>query len=145
MPFLGVLVIPMHDDSLNTTVNRKPTHTDLYLQWDSHHTLSSKYSVESTLHHRARAICSSPQLLQKEGEHLHKVLARCKYPAWAHNIIKLKNKAPAQNKINRGTNTPGSNTTNKQRPDMVVPYTKGLRVSLEKVCSKHGVQVYFRA
>ena len=27
---------------------------------------------------------------------------------------------------------------------MVVPYTKGLGKSLKKVCSKHGVQVYFR-
>ena len=40
IPFLGVLVIPNEDGSLNSTVFRKPTHTDLYLQWDSHHTLS---------------------------------------------------------------------------------------------------------
>ena len=36
-----------------------PTHTDLYLQWDSRHTVSSKYSVIGTLHHRAETICSS--------------------------------------------------------------------------------------
>ena len=94
MPFLDILVIPMNDGSLNTTVYRKPLHTDLYLQWDSHHTMSSKYSVVSTLHHQARAVCSSPQHLQEEEEHLHKVLARCKYPAWALNRVKLKIKAP---------------------------------------------------
>ena len=42
MPFLDILVIPEQDGSLSTTVYRKPTHTDLYLQWDSHHTVSAK-------------------------------------------------------------------------------------------------------
>ena len=60
MPILDTLVIPQPDGSLNTTVYRKPTHTDLYLQWDSHHTIAAKYSVLNTLHHRARAVCSNP-------------------------------------------------------------------------------------
>ena len=45
MPFLDILITPMDDGSLQTSVYRKPTHTDLYLQWDSHHTIPSKYSV----------------------------------------------------------------------------------------------------
>ena len=68
MPFLDILVSPGRDGSLSTSVYRKPTHTDLYLQWESHHPLSSKYSVIGTLQHRANTICSSPQLLQKEEE-----------------------------------------------------------------------------
>ena len=79
MSFLDILITPEGDGSLSTTVYRKPTHTD-YLQWDSHHTLTSKYSVIGTLHHRAHTICSNPQLLQKEENHLHSALTRCKYP-----------------------------------------------------------------
>ena len=45
MPFLNILITPKEDGSLSTTVYRKPTHTDLYLQRDSNHTVSSKYSV----------------------------------------------------------------------------------------------------
>ena len=66
MPFLDILVMPGGDGSLSTSVYRKPTHTDLYLQWDSHHTLTSKYSVTGTLHHRAQTICSNPLLLKEE-------------------------------------------------------------------------------
>ena len=107
MPFLDILVIPMQDGSLSITVYRKLTHTDLYLQWDSHHTISSKYSMVGTLHHRDSTICSSPQLLQEE-EHLHKVLTRCNYQAWAFNRVKLKTKAPVQNNNKRGTINSGN-------------------------------------
>ena len=41
IPFLDILIIPEEDGRLNTTVYRKPTHTDLYLQWDNHHTIQS--------------------------------------------------------------------------------------------------------
>ena len=75
MPFLDILITPCEDGSLGATVFRKPTHTDLYMQWDSHHAISSKYSVIGTLHHRANIICSSPKLLQQE-EHLQRVLTR---------------------------------------------------------------------
>ena len=61
---------------------QRPIHTDLYLQWDSHLTIAAKYSVVKTLHHRARVVCSSPQL-QNEEEHLQKVLKENKYPDWA--------------------------------------------------------------
>ena len=33
-----------------------PSHTDQYLQWDSHHSLSAKYSVIGTLTHRAKIV-----------------------------------------------------------------------------------------
>ena len=87
MPFLGILVTPGRDGSLSTSVYRKPTHTDLYLQWDSHHTLTAKYSVTGTLQHRANTICSNTQLLHKEDQHLKNALKNCKYPTWALNRI----------------------------------------------------------
>ena len=40
--FLDILIILEEDGKLNTTVYRKPTHTDMYLHWDSHHTIPSK-------------------------------------------------------------------------------------------------------
>ena len=45
IPFLDTIVKPEVDGSLSISVYRKPTHTDQYLQWDSHHHLSAKFSV----------------------------------------------------------------------------------------------------
>ena len=78
LPFLDTMIPPKEDGRLSTTVYRKPTHTDLYLQCDSHHSISSKYSVVGTLHHRAKTSCSSPQLLQQEEDLLSRVLIICK-------------------------------------------------------------------
>ena len=48
IPFLDTTVKPEADGTLSITVNRKPTHTDQYLQWDSHHHFSAKFSVIQT-------------------------------------------------------------------------------------------------
>ena len=90
MPFLDILVTPAEDGSLKASVFRKPIHTDLYLHWDSHLNIPSKYSVAGTLFHRATTICSDPTLLQEEEQHLFKALKKCKYPIWAINRAKLK-------------------------------------------------------
>ena len=97
MPFLDTLVTINGDGSLNTKVYRKPTHTDLYLQWDSHHSIAAKYSVINTLHHRAKAVCSNNQLLKEEEDHLQEVLTRNKYPLWALNRVKSRTKPTKHN------------------------------------------------
>ena len=58
MPFFDTLVTPRSDGSLETKVYRKPTNTNQYLQWDSHHAINNKYSIISTLLHRAKTFCS---------------------------------------------------------------------------------------
>ena len=113
------------------------------MQWDSHHTISSKYSVIGNLHHRAKTICSSPQLLQQE-EHLHWVLTRCKYPVWALNRVKIKMRTPAQRNQKKDNNSNTNNQKNNQNPCIVLPYYKGLNENIKRTCNKHGVQVYFK-
>ena len=77
IPFLDPIDKPEAYGNLSITVYRKPTHTDQYLQWDSHHNLSAKFSVINTLIHRAKTVCSNPELLHKEMHHLRKVLTQC--------------------------------------------------------------------
>ena len=63
--FLDTLVTSGPDNTLLTTVHRKPSHTDQYLQWDSQHNLSAEYNVFNTLTHIARTVCAKPQLVTK--------------------------------------------------------------------------------
>ena len=135
MLFPDILITPCEDGSLATTVFRKPTHTDLYVQWGTHHAISSKYSVIGTLHHRANTTCSSPKLVQKE-EHLQRILTRCKYRV----KMKIKTLGQKNQKKNKTYNTGHQ----QQNPHIVVPYCKGLSKSLKRTCNKYGVQVYFK-
>ena len=74
MPFLDTIVKLEAAGTLSITVYRKPTHTDQYLHWDSHHHLSAKFSVIHTLSHRAQTVCSNPELLHKEKAQLRNAL-----------------------------------------------------------------------
>ena len=144
MPFLDILITPEEDGNLKTSVYRKPTHTDLYLQWDSYHTIPSKYSVAGTLYYRAETVCFNPQLLLEEEHHLFQALKRCKYPTWAINRVKMRSQNPNKNTTRRNTNQSGQNNTNNQNLYMVVLYHQGLSESIKKLCKKFGVQVYFK-
>ena len=139
MPFLDTLVTPQEDGTLTTRVYRKPTYTDLYLQWDSHHNLACKYSVINTLTHRAKTECSKSKLLEEELKHLYEVLQQCKYPRWAINKI-LKEQEQRGNRRVQGRNTRQPQT----RCHIVVPYTRGLCESYKTICSKYGVQTCFK-
>ena len=106
MPFLDTLVTPQDGGTLRNSVYRKPTHTDLYLQWDSHHNLAFKYSVINTLTHRAKAVYSNSKLLEEEFKDLHEVLYQCKYPKWAINkVLKQQEHRRTRNRRDQGRNT----------------------------------------
>ena len=102
-----------------TKVYRKPTHTGQYLQWDSNHNLASKHSVINTLRHRARTICSTPELLNNELQHLQKVLRQCKYPRLAINKVLQKQHQP--DNVTRNRHIPSS--TRKKIPHCRSIYT----------------------
>ena len=63
--FLDTLVEPDTDNSLSITIYGNPMHTDQYLQWDSHHNLAAKYSVISTMTHRAKVVLLDQSFLLK--------------------------------------------------------------------------------
>ncbi|XP_046385940.1 uncharacterized protein LOC124155816 [Ischnura elegans] len=71
LPFLDILIRRRGDGTLGHKVYRKPTHTDLYLNGQSHHHPSQKNAVLSSLIHRAKKI-SDEDNLQGELKHLKK-------------------------------------------------------------------------
>ena len=161
IPFLDTLVKPEVDNTLSLTIYRKPIHTDQYLQWDSHHNLAAKYSVISTLTHRARTVCTKPELLNREIQHLRKALTKCKYPKWALDTVERKfinrNQEGGNMRNNQGetseedSKNPSSNTTGRDstkekynKGHIVIPYTQGLGASIKMICRKYGIETHFK-
>ena len=145
IPFLDTIVKPEVDGSLSISVYRKPMHTDQYLQWDSHHHLSAKFGVIQTLSHRASTVCSNPELLQKEKDHLRKALTKCKYPKWALDKVEKKVNRSSRQVIDGGTNNAqAANHEVKNKGHIVIPYTQGLCESIKKICGRYGIQTHFK-
>ena len=65
LPFLDILTKPT-PNSIESTVYRKPTCTDKYLDYNSNHSISAKLSVFHTLLHKAKQACSTLNFLQKK-------------------------------------------------------------------------------
>ena len=80
------------DNKLETTVYRKPTNTDPYINWFSHSPNNWKVGTFTNLVRRAVTICSTEHLFMKEIDHLKYVFVKVnQYPYQViENIIKKK-------------------------------------------------------
>ena len=83
IPFLDTFPKPQGEDIV-VAVYRKPTHTDRYLDFNSSHPVSAKRAVVRAVMDRAENVCSDPEILAKEIDHLSKVL-HYNYPQWMIN------------------------------------------------------------
>ena len=125
-------------NNIITTVYRKLTHTDRYLDFNSNHPKSAKHAVIRALTDRAKNVCSSPELLAKELEHLGKVLRYNKYPKW---MIKQfgKNTHLAEPLIN-----PDTGNEVKKTSFISAPYFPGLSESFKQLFKYTHIQVCFK-
>ena len=83
MHFLDAKFTRNEDGSVKSTVYRKKTHTDQFLNFASHHPKHQKLGVVRTLMHRCETITSEEGDKKEEVEHLREVLRVCGYPSWA--------------------------------------------------------------
>ena len=70
IPFLDTSVTRDSDGLLTTRVYKKPTHTDQYLAYDSHHPQSVKPGIVKCLHDRAENLTTKPSVISEEKRHL---------------------------------------------------------------------------
>ncbi|KAI0231562.1 hypothetical protein LSAT2_018059 [Lamellibrachia satsuma] len=87
MPFLDAKFTRKKDGSVKSTVDRKKTHTDQYLNFVSHQPKHQKLGVVRTLIHRCETITSEEGDKKEEVEHLREALRVCGYPSWALNKV----------------------------------------------------------
>ncbi len=77
--FLDTL-ISRHNNSISTNVYRKPTHTDRYLDYSSHHDNRHKISAATTLINRSLNLPSSEEGKVRELNHVNEALTANGYP-----------------------------------------------------------------
>ena len=83
LPFLDLLLKRTNSGGLKLSVYRKPTHTDHYLNFMSHHPIDHKMSVVRTLLERSQNLMSEPEDKKKEDNHVQDALRTCGYPEWS--------------------------------------------------------------
>ena len=117
---------------------RKPTHTDRYLHFKSHHPTHVKRGVVRCLHDRAREIISTKDNLQKEVDHLATVLKQNGYPT---NFIR--NASAPLTQETADTSSRDEEQEEERGPLVVIPYVAGKSEDIRRVCRKFNIRVVF--
>ena len=134
LPFLDVQVELYDDGRLKTTVYRKPTHTDQYLNFKSHHPLEHKRSVVRTLLNRAENVVTEEEDQRKEKHHVKEALYANGYTEWSMVI-------PRRKTPTKDTQEPVEH----QRKIMIaLPYVSTVSHQLQRVFKRYGATAYHK-
>ena len=115
---------------MSISVYRKPTHTDRYLHFSSHHPLHVKRGVVRCLFNRAENIAQGEDII-REQQHIREVLTINGYPSpFIHNAI-----------------TPRTPTEEREPPQarIFIPYVAGLSEDIRRICSRYEIKTIFRS
>ena len=108
--FLDVLVIRDSSNNINTTVYRKSTNNDIYLNWEPFAAGKWKWGTLKTLTKRAYDVCFNQELLQKELNYIEKVFpANNNYPNWVITKVLQQAKQHKQQQQQITANAAGKN------------------------------------
>ena len=110
------MVSRMDDGSVKTTVHRKATHTDSYLNFDSHHSAQHKESVVRSLVRREEQLITNDSDRVVEADHVNRVLRANNYPK---RFIQA-----TRRKVRNREARPRDQRDDK--PLVVIPYVKGV-------------------
>ena len=115
--------------NLETSVYCKPTHTDKYLAFDSHHPICHKKSVAKTLLRRADCLPSSLDLKAEERKYVFNVKANGYTKTFLRNCQKQVTTGDALNEREPATGF------------AVIPYIQGVTEPMKRILNSHSVKV----
>ncbi|XP_072048557.1 uncharacterized protein [Amphiura filiformis] len=133
LAFLDCLISVQSDGTLTYKVYRKPTHTDHYLQFGSHHPLVHKLGVIRTLQYRADTIIGDSEQVPEEKDHIKTALNNCGYPDWAF-LKATKSKEPKT----------GDASGQANRARVTIPYISGISGRVKNHFKSFGITTSFK-
>ena len=128
------MVHHQEDGSLTTTVYRKPTHTDHYLSFSSHHPSMHKRAVIKSLMDWAERIPTTKSNRSKEKQRVISTLQSNGYPK-RFILDASKPKPPLKDTVNVAESGRGYST---------IPYVNGTSEPIKRVLENHGIKVAFK-
>jgi hypothetical protein len=146
LPFLDTVTI-RSNGKVEVDIYRKPTHTDKYLHYDSHHPKQHKLSVLNTLLDRAEKIPSSNRGKRRERKHVFKVLRDNGYPFKFIQSYDIMRKRLLTNNTNGNLHTTDVNNSRANPADcaapsfVVLPYVKGITEKISQVLRRENKSV----
>ncbi|XP_046976615.1 uncharacterized protein LOC124542804 [Vanessa cardui] len=125
LAFLDILIIKNPDNTLSHTVYRKPTHTNKYLNGDSHHHPSQLATVGKSLFQRAHHLC--------DAEHLEDELRQVK-------LALHQNKLPVPRQHRRSRIKPPT----VERQPAFLPYVKGVTDRIGNILKRASIKTVYK-
>ena len=132
LPFLDVLAI-RYNGRIDTSVNRKPTHTGQYIHNTSNHPEHTKKGIIRTLQSRAQAICSNEDYLRVETDNIVNDFLRNGYSRrYIYKSLAIKK--------------PPSSVNNEEiKGSLVIPYVRGTSEKIRRIAKKYGLRTAFHS
>ena len=129
------------------TVFRKPTHTDRYLHFTSHHPASAKRAAVRSLFDRAKNVTLQKENLREE-EHLTTTFKQNGYPLpfiCAISSSIQEPSTPPEEELDEEPDDEGSQEDERKPPLAVVPCVSGVSEWIRKACEKFDLWVVFKS
>ena len=129
LAFLDVKVSRNLDNTLWTNIYQKPTHTNRYLQFDSHHSIHQKLAVSRSLYNRLDTHVSNPDGRRLQCSLIKNTLALNGFPMKHCNYQSIDANKPIPI-----SQPPAKSFT-------TLPYIKGVSDKIKRVLNGVGVKV----
>jgi len=112
----------------------KPTHTDHYLNFLSHHPIEHKLSVARTLLERSQCVVTEIEDRKQEDSHVEEALRVCGYPKWNFNKVRGQIESKRDKKTRKQRDS-------SRRTMVVIPYMENVSEAVARIMRKHNVSV----
>ena len=119
------------ENSLRTTVYRKPTHTDRLLDESSNNPTSHKATTIRTLTRRAELVCNTTDGLSEENKYLDRVFSKNNYN---EDFIQ-------RNTYRTTTTTTEANDNTTPTTTATIPYIKGISENISRILQPFNIRV----